>query len=118
VYIKFVINSVNYNNKHQLRSVTVKGYANAVDILFQLRNFMQNPSNTAILVHNLEREESIAKQGSPIDQRIFLEIVSIAQTSKNPDSVEKLLYNITAIARYLGLRLGEYGRTCTQVVTK
>ena len=52
------------------------------------------------------REESIAKQRSPIDQRIFLEIVSIAQTSNNPDSVEKLLYNITAIARYLGLRLG------------
>ena len=75
VYIKYVILGVNYNNKRQLRSATVKGYAKAVDILFKLRNFplpantdnMHNPTNTAILVHNLEREETIAKQRSPID---------------------------------------------------
>ena len=119
VYIKFVINGVNYNNKRQLRSATVKGYANAIDILFQLRQFhlpadisnMQNPTNTAILVYNLEREETIAKQRSPIDQKIFLEIISMAQKSTKPDSVERLMYNVTVIARYLGPRLGEYGQT-------
>jgi len=67
-------------------------------------------------VHNLEREESIAKQRSPIDQRIFLEIIAISQKSTKPDSVEQLLYNITVIARYLGLRLGEYGQTKQNVV--
>ena len=119
VYVKYVIKGVNYNNKSQLRSATVKGYANAIDILFQLRKFnppadisnMQTPTNTAILVHNLEREETIAKQRSPIDQKIFHEIISLAQKSTKPNSVEKLLYNVTAIARYLGLRLGEYGQT-------
>jgi len=119
VYIKYVILGVNYNNKRQLRSATVKGYAKAVDILFKLRNFqlpantdnMHNPTNTAILVHNLEREETIAKQRSPIDQSIFLMIISIAQKSKKLDSAENLLYNVAVIARYLGLRLGEYGQT-------
>jgi hypothetical protein len=77
---------------------------------------MQNPTNTAILVHNLEHEESIAKQRSPIDQRTFLEIIAISQKSTKPDSVEQLLYNITVIARYLGLRLGEYGQTKQNVV--
>jgi hypothetical protein len=119
VYIKYVINGVNYNNKSQLRSATVKGYAKAIDILFKLRNFplpanteeMQNPTNTAILVHNLEREETIAKQCSPIDQKIFLKIIDNAQKSKKPNSVESLFYNVTVIARYLGLRLSEYGQT-------
>jgi hypothetical protein len=119
VYIKYVIFGVNYNNKRQLRSATVKGYAKAIDTLFKLRNYplpadtenMQNLTNTAILVHNLEREETIAKQRSPIDQAIFLMLISIAQKSKSPDSVENLLYNVTVIARYLGLRLSEYGQT-------
>jgi hypothetical protein len=72
---------------------------------------MQNLTNTAILVHNLEREETIAKQRSPIDQKIFLKIIDNAQKSKKPNSVESLFYNVTVIARYLGLRLSEYGQT-------
>ena len=39
IYVKYVMNGVNYLNKSSLRSATCKGYALAVHKLFELRNF-------------------------------------------------------------------------------
>ena len=97
----------------------MRGYAVSVDVLFLLRNFdlpvdINNTKRSTItktLVHNLKREEGIAKQRSPLDQKIYLEIVRRAQVSKNINSVDKLLNDITTVNRYLGCRASEYAQT-------
>jgi hypothetical protein len=119
IYTKFVMMGVNYNCKSVLRSATVRGYAVSVDALFLLRDFelpvdISNHKRSTItktLVHNLEREEGIAKQRSPLDQKIYLEIVRKAQASKNINSIDKTLNDITTINRYLGCRASEYAQT-------
>ena len=121
---EFVMMGVNYNNKSVLRSATVRGYAVSVDALFLLRDFalpvnMNNNTRSTItktLVHNLEREENIAKQRSPLDQKIYLEKVRKAKASKNINSVDKLLNDVTTINRYLGCQASEYAQTKQDVV--
>jgi hypothetical protein len=77
IYTKYVQCGVNYNNIQVLRSATVRGYAEAVNTLFRLRHFappanLTNPNNmTSILITNMSREEEIAQQRSPLDNKIF-----------------------------------------------
>ena len=71
-YLQDVIRGVNFTNQQTVRSQTVKGYANAVNELFRLRNKplpyilgdKLNYSHTAIA--NLADEETIAVQRSPL----------------------------------------------------
>jgi hypothetical protein len=69
---------INYYNKDVLRSSTLRGYATAVNTLFQLRGCKQptelsNPSNMpGIIVNNLTKEETVASQQSPLDSTIFV----------------------------------------------
>jgi hypothetical protein len=71
IYITYVQCGVNYKNKQVLRSVTVQGYAKAVNNLFKLRSFsppadLSDPNNmTAILLNNMLREKDIARQRAP-----------------------------------------------------
>jgi hypothetical protein len=72
IYIKYVHNGVNYNNKQALRSATVQGYAEVVNFLFKLRNFAP-PANLSdsnnmrtILINNMLQEEDIARQRAPL----------------------------------------------------
>jgi hypothetical protein len=80
IYIKYVQCGVNYNNKQVLCSATVQGYAKAVNNLFKLKSFsppanLSNPNNmTAILLNNLLREEDIARQSAPLDNKIFAKL--------------------------------------------
>ena len=39
IYIKCVIDGINYCNKDVVRSKTARGYTDAVNLLFQLRGF-------------------------------------------------------------------------------
>ena len=69
-----------YCNKDILRSSTLRGYATAVNTLFQLRGYKQptelsNPSNMpGIIINNLIKEETLASQRSPLDSTIFTEL--------------------------------------------
>ncbi len=79
IYIKYVQCSVNYNNKQFLCSAMARGYAKAVNNLFKLRHFSP-PANlldrnnmTAILLNNMLREEDIARQHAPLDNKNFAE---------------------------------------------
>ncbi len=80
IYIKYVQRGVNYNNKLALRSATVRGYVVAVNTLFKLRGFappanLSDPSNmTSILINNMLREEDIARQHAPLDNKIFAQL--------------------------------------------
>jgi hypothetical protein len=78
---------INYYNKDILQSSTLRGYATAVNTLFQLRSFKQptnllNPSNMAgININNLIKEETMASQHSPLDSTIFAELQRTASSS-------------------------------------
>jgi hypothetical protein len=80
IYIKYVQCGINYNNTQVLYSETVQGCAKAVNNLFKLRRFsppanLSNPNNmTAILLNNMLREEDIAKQRAPLNNKIFAEL--------------------------------------------
>jgi hypothetical protein len=80
IYTKYVQKRVNYNNKQALRSATVQRYAEAVKTLFKLCGFapavdLSDPSNmTSILINNMLREEDIACQRAPLDNKIFAEL--------------------------------------------
>jgi hypothetical protein len=66
IYAKFVMCGINYYNKDNLRSSTLRGYATAVNTLFQLRGFKQptnlsSPSNMAgIIINNLIKVETVS----------------------------------------------------------
>ena len=117
IYTKYVQRGVNYNNKHDLRSATVRGYAVAVNTLFKLRGFappadLTDPNNmTSILVNNMLREEDIARQRAPLDNEIFAELRRSAVASKNCDSANNLLFDFVSLGRYIGPRLSEYAQT-------
>ena len=117
IYTKYVQRGVNYNNKHVLRSATVRGYAVAVNTLFKLRGFappadLTDPNNmTSILVNNMLREEDIARQRAPLDNDIFAELRRSAVSSKNCDSANNLLFDFVSLGRYIGPRLSEYAQT-------
>jgi hypothetical protein len=80
IYIKNIQCGINYNNKQVLWSVTVRGYAETVNNLFKLRSFSP-PANlsdlnnmTAILLNNMLREEGIARQRAPLNNKIFAKL--------------------------------------------
>ena len=116
IYIKYVILGVNYNNKSTVRSITAAGYAKAVNTLFELRRF-PHPANfqladnmSAIIIHNLEREENIARQRNSLDNDIFAQLQQLAARSASPDSVEQVVFNMVAFGRITGPRAGEYAQ--------
>jgi hypothetical protein len=92
IYAKFVMCGINYYNKDVLQLSTLRGYATAVNTLFQLRGFKQptNLSKTSnmpgIIINNLIKEETIASQRSPLDSTIFAELQRTASSSHSCNS--------------------------------
>ncbi len=88
-----------------------------VNNLFKLRHFsppanLFEPNNmTAILLNNMLREEDIARQRAPLDNKIFAKLHQTATASKCKDSVSDLLYDVVALGRYIGPCLSEYAQT-------
>ncbi len=82
IYIKYVQCGINYNNKQVLWSVTVQGYAEAVNNLFKLRSFSpladsSDPNNmTVILLNNMLQEDNIARQRAPLDNKNLCQVAS------------------------------------------
>lgn len=117
MYLKDVMLGTNFNDKDVLRSMTVRGYADSVNILFQKRGFVMptrwsEPGNLpATLVENLAKEEVVASQRSPLDNKIFAQLHAKATASKSPDSLDNLFFNLLVLARYVGPRSSEYAQT-------
>jgi hypothetical protein len=95
----------------------VQGYAEAVSTLFKLRGFappadLSDPSNmTSILINNMLREEDIARQRAPLDNKIFAELRHSAASSKNCDLVNNLLFDFVSLGHYIGPCLSKYAQT-------
>jgi hypothetical protein len=108
---------INYYNKDILWSSTLRGYATAVNTLFQLRGFKQptnlsNPSNMpGIIINNLTKEETIASQRSPLDSTIFAELQCAASSTHSCNSDQNLLFDILTLTCFIGPRVSEYAQT-------
>ncbi len=68
---------------------------------------------TAILLNNLLREEDIARQHAPLNNKIFAKLRQTAIASKCEDSVSDLLFDVMALGHYIQpclskLRLAEW----------
>ncbi len=117
IYAKLVMCGINYYNKDVLQSSALCGYVTAVNTLFQLRGFKQptnlsNPSNMAgIIINNLIKEETVASQRSPLDSTIFAELQRAASSSHSCDSDQNLLFDILALAHFIGPCISEYAQT-------
>ena len=107
MYIKEVMTGVNYLNKSSLRSATCKGYALAVERLFLLRNFpspvdFTDETNwTKTIVHNLEREENIACQRKPLDNKIHAQLITQAKEA-GVNSLEASVANVATTGKATG----------------
>ncbi len=108
---------INYYNKDVLWSSTLRGYAIAVNTLFQLRGYKQptklsNPSNMpGIIINNLIKEETVASQRSPFDSTIFAEVQQAASLSHSHDSDWNLLFDMLTLSRFIGPHVREYAQT-------
>jgi hypothetical protein len=65
----------------------------------------------AILINNMLREEDIARQCAPLENEIFAELQCSANSSKNCNSVNNLLFDCVSLGHYIGPRLSEYAQT-------
>ncbi len=100
---------------HNSRSATVRGYVEAINILFRLRNLdipadLSDRTNMCFkIIHAREREENIAKQWSPITCEMFAVLLELAK--KSPvDSIEAVVADWFTFIRITGLRCAEYAQ--------
>jgi hypothetical protein len=71
-----------------------------------------NPNNmVGILINNLDKEEDIARQRSPLDSNIFAKLLQKLNVSCLPDSEQRTLFNLVALGCYIGPRVSEYAQT-------
>ena len=117
LYIGYLTSGVNFRNKDSLRSNTVKGYATGINSLFALRGMealivLSDPNNMAgILINNLIKEEDIARQRSPLDSKIYAEMLRRSNASRSLDLEHRTLFDATTISRYLGPCVSEFAQT-------
>ncbi len=64
----------------------------------------------AILINNMLREEQVARQRAPLDNKIFAELRHVAHASKCDDLANMLFRNIVTLGCYIGPRLSEYAQ--------
>ncbi len=65
----------------------------------------------AILLNSMLREENIARQCAPLDNKIFAKLHQMAIASKCKDSVSDLLFDVVALGPYIGPCLSKYAQT-------
>ncbi len=122
IYIKYLMNGVNFRNKNFLRSATIQGYTNSANSLFKLRDMkppidVADPNNVlGILINNLVKEEDIVRQRSPLDSAIFAELLRKSNVSCSPDSEQPTLFDLVVMGRYIGPRVSKYAQTTDKSV--
>jgi hypothetical protein len=71
---------------------------------------------TAILVNNSVKEKDIARQCSPLNNSIFVELRGVSVASRDEDQVQNFQFNIVALGCYIGPRLSKYAQTIQEKV--
>lgn len=123
IYIKFIMSGANCNNKSTTRSDTIRGYLEAINDMFTARYFkapvdLHDPTNLAtIIFKNLQAEETIANQRSPITKEMYAYL--LRQSKESAEGSEHwLLEKCASLARLMGMRAAEYlQKTQTKVDT-
>jgi hypothetical protein len=78
---------------------------------------LSDPNNRAgILINNLIKEEDIARQRSPLDSKIYAEMLRRSNASRSLDSEHRTLFDSTTIGCYLGPRVSEFAQTTDKTV--
>jgi hypothetical protein len=78
---------------------------------------LSDPNNMAgILINNLIKEEDIARQRSPLDSKMYAEMLRRSNASRLLDSEHCTLFDATTIGRYLGPRVSEFAQTTDKTV--
>ena len=112
---------VNYNNLATLRSATCRSYAEDVSKPFVLRNFpspvdFDDKTNwTTTIVNNLKKEEDIATQRLPLDDKIHAELINMGKKAGR-DSAEAVVSNIVSTGKSTGYRASEYSQNTQKKV--
>jgi hypothetical protein len=95
---------------------TVKEYVESINNLFKLRGFaipidLSDKQNMCTrLIDKIEREETIAKQRSPLTKEMFINMGKLAAIfSKN--SANLVLHDWFCLIRICGFRVAEYAQT-------
>ena len=98
------------------RYKTVKGYVESINTLFKLRGFaipidLSDKQNTCTrLIDEIEREETIAKQRSPLTKDMFVNMGRLAAISPK-NSANSVLHDWFCLIRICGFRVAEYAQT-------
>ena len=101
---------------HNSRSATVRGYVQAINILFELRKYkipadLSDRTNTCYsLILAREKEETVARQRSPITREMFTTLLERAKTSQI-DSDVAVVAQWFILIRITGFRCSEYAQT-------
>jgi hypothetical protein len=76
---------------------------------------LSDPNNMAgILINNLIKEEDIARQRSPLDSKIYAEMLQRSNVPCLLDSEQRTVFDVTTIGRYLGPRVREFAQQTTE----
>jgi hypothetical protein len=112
----FVENLVLDNN---CRYKTVKGNVESINTLFKLRgfaipiDFSDKQNMCTRLIDEIEREETIAKQRSPLTKEMFVNMGKLAAISRKK-LANLILHDWFCLIRICGFRVAEYAQT-TQI---
>jgi hypothetical protein len=71
---------------------------------------------TAILLNKMLREEGIARQRAPLDNKMFVKLRQMAIAKKCEDLVSDLLFDVVALGCYIGPRLSKYAQSTQDTV--
>jgi hypothetical protein len=64
---------------------------------------LSDPNNMAgILINNLIKEEDIARQCSPLDSKIYAEMLRRSNVSRSLDSKQRTVFDANTISHYIG----------------
>jgi hypothetical protein len=78
---------------------------------------LSDPNNMAgILINNLIKEEDIARQRSPLDSKMYAEMLRRSNASLSLDAEHRTLFDVTTMSHYLGPRMSEYAQTTDKTV--
>ena len=69
-----------------------------------------------ILTNNLIKEEDIARQRSPLDSKMYAEMLRRLNVSCSLDSEHRTLFDATTIGHYLGPRVSEFAQATDKTV--